>query len=676
MRLLAAALLVTTVVTPMTAHAAPAADGCAGEVPGLSAYTPVLGIDLPEQAHWLGQTPPYSFDRTAEVAAGFDRVGYCLELDGPNGPQWVWTAMEPFTGDAHRLGLPTTAGQLTRQRVADLEVRSNVPGVTTGTGQTGYLEIWPNQYATGASTQVANASAQLFDSDDSPTGTLGYGSFQVHQIGATRTSTQAAKTVFGIDTFTTAGPSEALSLGIGVNPDGQPDWTFANNAARFTTRKLTVYARSGLVSLTSAPQDRQLFPRDSHGGAAVAVAGRVTDPRITKVELQVSDGRRFSSRGPAFSFSPRITAGLRTYAMQLRATGPGINRTVALWDDLVSGDVYAVQGQSNAEAAKYNGAASGEESPYLRSFGSPTSDPSISAADRTWHYGVGDVTNQSGSIGQWATRLGRRLIDTYKVPVALINGAHGGQPISFFQRNDANPDDITTNYGRYRQRLVAAGALTKLRGVLFYQGESDNDNAAVHVAGYTSLLQDWRSDFGTVKYYAFQVRVSGCGNLSVNLRDAQRRMADTLGITVLSTNGLSGYDSCHYAWLNGYRELGDHTFAVLARDLYGGSPAGVAPPNPLSAAYSKADHTEITVQLRSADPLTVDPGAGPTFRVDGTTATVTEVAYQAGGKLVLTLSGPADGATGMTYLGNLRAGPWITNATGTGLLAFTGVPIA
>jgi hypothetical protein len=30
--------------------------------------------------------------------------------------------------------------------------------------------------------------------------------------------------------------------------------------------------------------------------------------------------------------------------------------------------------------------------------------------------------------------------------VALFNGSHGGQPISFFQRNDATPNDLTTNW--------------------------------------------------------------------------------------------------------------------------------------------------------------------------------------------------------------------------------------
>lgn len=37
---------------------------------------------------------------------------------------------------------------------------------------------------------------------------------------------------------------------------------------------------------------------------------------------------------------------------------------------------------------------------------------------------------------------------------------------------------------------------------------------------------------------------------------------------------------------------------------------------------------------------------------------------------MLTLSGPATGVTGLTYQGHLGAGPWITNAIGTGLLAF------
>lgn len=670
---------------PSVASASTSADtACTANVSEAGGFTPVLGIDLPANANWLNQTPQYAFDRTAALTAGFDRVGYCLELDGPKGPQWVWTSMNAFTTDAHQLGLPTMTGQVIRQRVNDLDVQSNVSGVTTGAGQSGYLEMWPNQYSSSASTQVANASSVTYDADDSPySSASGYGSFQVHQIGATRTSDLLPKTVFAVDGFTQSAP---LSMGIGTNTSAQPDWTFANNASGYTERRLTVYARPALVNLTAAPQDRELYPRDAAGGATVPVTGQVTDARVNAVQLRVSsDGKNqnyaASVHNGAFALAPRITAGLHEYDLRLKAVGTGVNRVVGHWTDIVSGDAYVIQGQSNAQAARQVGDSAGEESPYLRSFGSSTTDPTLSGADRVWHYAIGDVTYQSGSVGQWAIRMGRRIVDTYKVPVALINGAHGGQPIAFFQRNDSDPDAITTNYGRLRQRLTAAGIRGDIRGVLFYQGENDNDNAAVHVAGFTSLLADWRSDFGAnipggSKYYVYQVRTSPCGNsTTVNLRDAQRREGDTLGVTVLSTNGLSGHDGCHYAWVGGYREMGDHTFAVVARDLYGGPSAGVAPPNPQSAAFSNADQSQVTVQLRSTDPLTVDPGAEANFRIDGSTVTVTSVAYEPGGKLVLTLSGPATGATGVSYLGHLGSGPWITNAVGAGLLAFTGIQL-
>ncbi|WBQ05897.1 sialate O-acetylesterase [Kribbella sp. CA-293567] len=677
--LIATTATLQAVVTPAAATASgqAAATSCDSSAVG---FVPVLQLDLPERAGYLNTTPPYSLDRTAEIGANFDRVGYCVELDGPDGPQWVWTAMEPFSAEAGRIGLPTRPGELVRQRVGDLDVRSNVAGVTNGTGQTGYLEMWPNQYQESASTQVANASPITFDVDDNPTSPLGYGSFQVAQIGADRPSSLAAKQVFAINTFAES-DAGMLSLGIGTNPSGQPDWTFANNANRYSQRRFTAFVRTAVVALTESPQDRQLIPRDSRGGSTVPVAGRITDTRVRRVQLRVtSNGRTetFNSSSSTFRFTPRIKAGLQEYTFELRATGPGFDRVVARREAVVSGDVYVVQGQSNAEAAKYNGAANGEESPYLRSYGSPTSDASISGADRVWHYATGDVTNQSGSIGQWAVRMGRRIVDTYKVPVALVNGAHGGRPIDFFQRNDADPDDLDTNYGRLRQRLSGAGVMGHVRGVLWYQGESDSDNASVHISGFTSLLQDWRADFGTAipggsRYYVYQVRTSPCGNTTaMNLREAQRDLGDTAGVTVLSTNGLSGHDGCHYAYLGGYRDLGDHTFAVLARDLYGGPTAGVAPPNPSKVT---ASGSQLVVQLRSADVLTVDTGVADDFRVDGSAVTVTSVAYQAGGKLVVTLSGPATGVTALTYQGHNSAGPWITNATGSGLLAFT-LPIS
>ncbi|MEU8260770.1 sialate O-acetylesterase [Micromonospora sp. NPDC048999] len=654
---------------------------CAANVAGMAGFTPVAALDLPAQGNWQAQAPAYAFDDTTAVAGGFDRVGYCLELTGPAGPQWVWTAMEPFTTDARRLGPPTRAGQIVQQRVNDVEVATNVKGLTTGTGLPGYLEMWPNSYGPDGTGQISGAVADRYDADDEIHPALAYGSFQVHLVGGTRPSPTPPQTVLAINGFTS--PSGPLSLGIGSAPTGNPDWTLAGNAAEFSRRHLTIYARSSVLTLTRHPLDRQLFPRDAGNGAVVTVAGEVKDARVRAVQLKVTsgaDGWEYSSPatdGRDFSFRYRITAALREYRFELRVLGDGVNRRVGLWEGVVAGDVYVIQGQSNALATMQQGSSAAEESPFIRSYGSPTDDPTLSSG-RGWNYATGDLVRQPGSVGQWGIRMAHRIMDTYQVPVAVINGAEKSRPISHFQRVAARPDDPHTNYGRLRQRLTAAGVIGHVRAVLWYQGESDNDNVTAHVAGFTALLRDWHAEIGdrNTRYYVFQVRTSPCDNSTTGrLREAQRRMGDTLGVTVLSTNGLSGHDGCHYAWEQGYRELGDHTFAVVARDLYGGPSGGVAPPNPRSAAFTDARRSEVVVQLRSDDPLTVDPGVAGDFRIEGSPVTVVGVAYRPGGQLVLALSGPADGATGVSYLSHVGAGPWIVNAAGAGLLAFASLPI-
>jgi hypothetical protein len=85
--LIATAATLQAVVEPATATSSgqTAATGCDSAAAG---FTPVLQLDLPDKAGYLNETPPYSLDRTAEIGPNFDRVGYCLELNGPDGPQW------------------------------------------------------------------------------------------------------------------------------------------------------------------------------------------------------------------------------------------------------------------------------------------------------------------------------------------------------------------------------------------------------------------------------------------------------------------------------------------------------------------------------------------------------------------------------------------------------------
>ena len=222
----------------------------------------------------------------------------------------------------------------------------------------------------------------------------------------------------------------------------------------------------------------------------------------------------------------------------------------------------------------------------MRTFGLGTADTDGTFTYRSWFVangggssGVGSL-DAVGGVGQWGLVMGNLLMSNNNVPIAIMNGGNGGQPISFFQRNDANPADILTNYGRLLYRMQNGGLAGAVRAILFYQGEADNGQGAQYQAGFTALCYDWLQDYPSIeRLYVFQERetnpVSPCGNYvardDVDLRNRQRLFADQFAnLSVMSSNGLDGYDGCHFAFVNGYETIGFNMARMLQRDLYAG----------------------------------------------------------------------------------------------------------
>ena len=116
-----------------------------------------------------------------------------------------------------------------------MNVYSNVKGVVTGTGLTGgNIEFWPNNYGPSNSAKVPNASDQAFDFGDDPTDPVdGYGSMQVHNH-------EAKQTLFALNHWREGSRAD---VGIGNQPAGNPDWTFAANAGSYTVKRLRVLVR-------------------------------------------------------------------------------------------------------------------------------------------------------------------------------------------------------------------------------------------------------------------------------------------------------------------------------------------------------------------------------------------------------------------------------------------------
>ena len=455
------------------------------------------------------------------------------------------------------------------------------------------------------------------------------------------------------------------------------------------------------VTLTRFPLTHQVVPRDATNTAVVGVRGTVTAPGVSGVRLVVlrdnvvttTVNARISGTAPDFAFAPTIDAEQVGYTFRLYAEGPGAGSTLQ-WSayDVVAGDVLVVSGQSNAAAQKQvavdpdtpanpANTSAADRSPWVRTFGSPTEVPDRSLSDNGWYLADGDAYHTSGAVGQFALRLARRVADGAKVPVAVLNGAHDGQAVMFFQRRPAGPDDATSNYGRLLGRAERAGVAARIKAIFWYQGESDLGDAAAQSTGFRSLLDGWRTDFPTARVYVHQIR-NGCLPHPVyEEQEAQRRYSDLPGVEVLSTNGIDGQSpgACHYFYERGYRRLADNGYLALARDLYGGAADGVSAPNPAGAVFADAGRTTVTVRLRvPGDPLVADGSAYRDFVVRGpggsARVTVTGVSTRPGA-ITLRLSGPAPAGSTVSYLGHDGPGRWITTSRGVALLTFYGLPI-
>ncbi len=202
-------------------------------VPEVKNYRLVYDLDLTK----LGSTVQYDVDHHAEIQGRFDRIAYCLELQDATGDtHGVYVSMNAFTDDPGKIGLPVFgSGAHFQQNVTNLNVFSNVKDVVTGTGLTGgNIEFWPNNYGPGNSANVPNASGEVFDFGDQPTDPEnGYGSMQVHNH-------DARQTLFAINNW--SGGAQA-DIGIGNQPQGNPDWTFAKNAGSYRAMRLRVLVR-------------------------------------------------------------------------------------------------------------------------------------------------------------------------------------------------------------------------------------------------------------------------------------------------------------------------------------------------------------------------------------------------------------------------------------------------
>ena len=439
------------------------------------------------------------------------------------------------------------------------------------------------------------------------------------------------------------------------------------------------------------PEDNQFYARDDKNEGTLYYNGTL-DQAADSVFLKVyADDKPFKAESrklaadKAYAFTVKLKPGLIKYKVEFGAKTGGAETVVRTVTNLVCGDVYLINGQSNAVATDFGKEDPVFRSEWIRTFGSMSGSPQ---GVRLW----GDAVHRSRNaeklqIGYWAMELGRRLVESHKIPICFINGAVGGTRVDQHQRNPQNPADMTTIYGRLLWRVEQARLTHGVRGVLWHQGE--NDQGADGPDGgfgwqtyrkyFIDLAAAWKQDYPNIRhYYLFQIWPRSC-SMGVNgsdnmLREVQRTLpACFSNMAVMSTLGIKPPGPAHYP-AAGYAEMARLICPLVERDNYGmvfDKP--ITPPDLKKAYYTSGRKDEIALEFDQR--MVWNDSLASQFYLDGEKGRVASGAA-AGNKITLKLAAAATAKT-LTYLDS-RA--WsvdtlLYGGNGIAALTFCDVPI-
>ena len=363
------------------------------------------------------------------------------------------------------------------------------------------------------------------------------------------------------------------------------------------------------ITYAKIPQNLQLFPRNAKNEANVTIAGKVESPDYTSLTLQVQRNNvtvkyyksslSYVSNVANFSFSHTIKAELANYSFKLYAIKGADSVLVTSRENVVSGDVFVINGQSNAAAWNISSTFPNYDyrNEFCRTFGQAQNNNSfITTADTTW--ALSNVNKPY--VGVWGIELQKMLVEKYGIPTCILNEAVFASTVTEHTNRDAtNPSSVANIYGRLLYRAKKAGVLDNIKGFFYWQGEAEAlDKPNVWKTEFEKLYNFWKTDYPAVgKFYIFQINILGLPNEEAgSLRDFQRQIGKNYAKTqVIATVGNSGYDGTHYT-VDGYKKVANDVFRLVARDFYGSTDTvQITSPNVQKIYYSTLAKDEITI---------------------------------------------------------------------------------
>jgi hypothetical protein len=438
------------------------------------------------------------------------------------------------------------------------------------------------------------------------------------------------------------------------------------------------------------PLEGQFYSRDEKGEGTLRYSGTLAeaadsvflrlyaDDKLVKTEVAKVGADK------SYALLTKLKPGLIKYKVEF-GTGDTVLETV---DDLVCGDAYIIDGQSNALATDTGAKSPPETSEWIRSYGrvpgNANDDPGNLWCRPVWKAQNGE----KAELGWWGMELAKQLVASQKMPIFIVNAAVGGTRIDQHQRNPDDPTDLTTIYGRMLWRVQQAKLTHGIRGILWHQGENDQGSAGPsggfgwesYQGLFVEMAASWKEDFPNVQqYYVFQIWPNSCSmggreGSGDRLREKQRTLPFLFSnMDAMSTLGIEPPGTCHYP-LDGWAEFARLIQPLIERDFYGKVPTeAITAPNLHRAFFPGGSKSEISLEFDQ--PVVWDQKLAGQFYLDGEGDEVASGSLS-GNTLTLKLKEATEAKT-ITYLKEIK---WsqdtlLKGENGIAALTFCEVPL-
>ncbi len=459
------------------------------------------------------------------------------------------------------------------------------------------------------------------------------------------------------------------------------------------------------------PEDNQFYTRDDQNEGTLFYNGTLDQPadsvflRVYADDKLLKTEKQKPAADGSYALSAKLKAGLIRYKVEFGTKSGNVEKVLQTVTNLVCGDAFIIEGQSNAEATgPNNGPGEDAVTPindWIRSYGNQHDGSTRGGwgnAVRTHIWGKQNYGWQQ--IGAWGMVLATNLVEKYRMPICMINGSVGGTPIWQHQRNPDNHFDTSGAwygnqykiYGSLLTRVTAAKLTHGIRGFIWHQGENDSGSGAPtgdynyksYQHYFVEMAAAWKQDFPNIQhYYVFQVWPAPCsmGPKDDQIREAQRNLRRVFSnLRVMSTVGIAGphagRGACHFD-LDGYARFAGFMSPLVEQENYGlllREP--VSAPDLKRVWFTSAAKDEVALEF--GQPMKWTDAMKKDIYLDDAKGTIAAGSV-VGNIITLKLTQPTTAKT-IAYLSGHhwdgKPDSLIFGANGMAALTFTDVPIA